>query len=387
MNRKTAIVTDVRYRMSLAIIRDLAQAGIKVVAVEFDGSTPPLGFFSKYTAKCVFMDEDKYLDQLWELCKAEYIESGEKPALMPVSNATMKLLVKPETRERFEEVAGICIPSEEQLIFLNDKGKLHALAENLGIPVPKEYDVNDRDITYPCVVKPLCGEHYGIKAKDRYRIVNNEIQMKAAYARFTKMCEGEKPVIQQYINGDGCGCSVFAKDGKVMASITHKRVREYPISGGPSTCCKVIHNGNLQDYTETLVKAVALNGVAMFEYKQGADGTFYLLESNPRVWGSYPLTRCARCNITQQWFAESFRNGNPGTLYKAPSTDFRDVKMNFMLTDMRAGVSYIRDGRVRLGLMAFIDALNPKVKGGLFEWGDPKPAFKYVSGYLKRRDD
>ncbi len=387
MKRKTAIVTDVRYRMSLAIIRDLAQAGIRVVAVEFDGSTPSLGFYSKYTDKSVFMDEDKYLDQLWQLCKNEYIQTGEKPALIPVSTATMNRLAKRETRGRFEEVAGLCIPSEEQLLLLNNKGKLHALAEKLGIPVPKEYSVNDKDITYPCVVKPLFGEHYGIKAKDRYRIVNNEIQMKAAYARFTKMCEGEEPVIQQYINGDGCGCSVFAKDGKVMASITHKRIREYPISGGPSTCCRVIHNGDLQDYTETLIKAVGLSGVAMFEFKQGADGNFYLLESNPRVWGSYPLTRCARCNITHQWFAESFKNGNPGTLYRAPSTDFRDVKMNFMLTDIRAGAAYIRDGRVGLGLMAFADALNPAVKGGLFEWGDPKPALKYVIGWINRRDD
>lgn len=39
----TAIVTDVHYRMSLALIRDLAQAGVRVICCERRGVSAPLG--------------------------------------------------------------------------------------------------------------------------------------------------------------------------------------------------------------------------------------------------------------------------------------------------------------------------------------------------------
>ena len=47
----TAVITDVHYRMSLALIRDLAEAGIRVVVCENSNSQLPLGFYSRYIDK------------------------------------------------------------------------------------------------------------------------------------------------------------------------------------------------------------------------------------------------------------------------------------------------------------------------------------------------
>ena len=46
----TAVITDVRYRMAVALIRDLGSVGIDVIACEREEyvhsrKTPPLGFF------------------------------------------------------------------------------------------------------------------------------------------------------------------------------------------------------------------------------------------------------------------------------------------------------------------------------------------------------
>ena len=49
----TAVITDVHYRMSLALIRDLAQAGVRVVCCERAGAGAPLGFSSKYAGEKV----------------------------------------------------------------------------------------------------------------------------------------------------------------------------------------------------------------------------------------------------------------------------------------------------------------------------------------------
>jgi len=384
MRQLTAIVTDVRFRMSLAIIRDLAEAGIRVVAVEFDGQTPPLGFYSKYVDKYIFMDEDMYLDQLYELCRTEMENTGNKPALIPVSTKTMNLLIEDPIRKRFSEVAGLCLPEKDNLDILNDKERLHNLAQSLEIPVPREYQDGSEEISYPCVVKPLFGEKYGLKASERYRIVNTDIQMQAASLNFRKKCRGDAVVVQQYIDGAGFGCSVFAKDGKVIASISHRRIREYPVSGGPSTCCRVVHIEELNRYSEMLVKELNYTGICMFEYKQGADGRYYLLEANPRVWGSYPLTRCAKCNVTHKWFESSINNGNPDLKYTAPRTEFRDVRMHFLTMDIKAGFAYLSDGKPLLWLGTILDIFNWNTKGGLFEWSDMKPAIKYfLAGFKK----
>jgi len=384
MKQLTAIVTDVRFRMSLAIIRDLAEAGIRVVAVEFDGQTPPLGFYSKYVDKYIFMDEDKYLDQLYELCETEGRDTGLKPAIIPVSTKTMNLLLDDAVRMRFCEVAGLCLPSTENLEILNDKERLHMLAQRLQIPVPMEYQDEFDEITFPCVVKPLFGEKYGLKASERYRIVSTEIQMNAAALSFKKICRGDAVVIQQYIDGPGFGCSVFAKEGKVLASISHKRIREYPISGGPSTCCKVVHIEALNRYSEQIVKELNFTGICMFEYKQGGNGEYYLLEANPRVWGSYPLTRCAKCNVTHKWFEASVNNGNPDLNYVAPRTDFKDVRMHFLTMDIKAGLAYLSDGKPLLWIDSVADIFKWNTKGGLFEWTDMKPALKYFFAGFKK---
>ena len=52
----TAVITDVRYRMAVALIRDLGSVGIDVIACEREEyvhsrKTPPLGFFFKEREK------------------------------------------------------------------------------------------------------------------------------------------------------------------------------------------------------------------------------------------------------------------------------------------------------------------------------------------------
>ena len=51
----TAVMTDVHYRMSLALIRDLAQAGVRTVCCEREGVAAPLGVVSKYTDETVLL--------------------------------------------------------------------------------------------------------------------------------------------------------------------------------------------------------------------------------------------------------------------------------------------------------------------------------------------
>ena len=174
----TAVITDVRYRMAVALIRDLGSVGIDVIACEREEyvhsrKTPPLGFFSKRVKKTIPLpnDDDAYLDALYETCADIYRQTGEKPALLAVGAKTLAQLAKQETHRRFSSVAGLCLSHTEQLDLFNDKAAVHRLATQLGVAVPQSLAATEQTIhqwsSFPCVVKPLCGEKYGLGAAQR----------------------------------------------------------------------------------------------------------------------------------------------------------------------------------------------------------------------------
>lgn len=66
----------------------------------------------------------------------------------------------------------------------------------------------------------------------------------------------------------------------------HKRMREYPITGGSSTAAESMYDPELRDLGLTLLKALDWHGVAMVEFKKDSrDGKYKLMEINPKFWG------------------------------------------------------------------------------------------------------
>ena len=387
----TAVITDVHYRMSLALIRDLAQAGVRTVCCEREGVAAPLGFVSKYTDETVLLPREGWPDALYDLCARLGPREGERPALLPVGAITLAALSA--ERERFGAVCGLCIPSPEQLDAFNSKETAAELGEKLGVPVPARYAPEGgedtaaffRRIPLPCVVKPLCGEKFGLPAAQRYAVAATPEQGAAAFRRFSALT-GEAPIVQEYLSGAGLGCSVLAEEGTVRAALCHRRVREYPVSGGPSSCCVRADRPDLEEYAARMVSETGYTGLAMFEFKEGADGQPRLLEINPRVWGTFPLTRVSKSGIPLLWYTLSRNRGNrpkePGPL--PPLSPFRPCKMQFGASDLMAGLGWLKRGRPGRALGALGDFLNPAVRDGLWEWSDPRPGLMYCKSLLKK---
>lgn len=379
-----AIVTDAHYRMSVALIRDLSEAGVTVVACESDAYPAPAGFASRGAARCVTLPQSGFPDALFALCRSLSEESGEKPALLPVGAATLAMLSA--QRARFDAVCGLCIPTPEQLALLNDKNALCALGARLGLPVPQSFspEADESDAQFcarvplPCVVKPACGEKFGLHAEARYRIARTAAELSAAVAHFRALT-GEMPIVQEYLPGGGTGCSVLADHGEVVYAICHRRVREYPVSGGPSSCCDCIDAPELVDAARALVRETGYTGLAMFEFKADASGAPRLLECNPRIWGTYPLTRAAKTAFALCWCCLAL--GKPLPERPAP----QPVRMAFYPSDYAAALGYLRHGEIKKFFAALRDRLNPSVRDGLDERGDPAPARVYRRSLLERK--
>jgi predicted ATP-grasp superfamily ATP-dependent carboligase len=393
-----AVITDVKYKMSLAIIRDLVARGINVAVAQSDERgtetfMEPLGFYSKYPKERVWLPNmnikpEDYLEAIYGLCAKLSQKNGEKCVLIPVGAKTLALLAEPQVTERFREICGLYIPSQAQLDMANDKKQVVALAEKLNIPVPREYSVKlgqnmeeyFNSVPLPCVVKPVCGEKFGIKAKDRYAICHSKAKFKDRFNFFYDL-EKDYPIVQEYLAGGGYGISVLAKEGEIIDFICHKRLREYPVTGGPSSCCMRVKIDILEGYAKKMIKAMDYSGIAMLEFKttkEGEDGIFKMLEINPRVWGSYNLTRIAQTNFSYNWFALGYNMANPEkAIHIEPSTYKWQTKMIYGTSDKIAVIGYAKAGKLSKVFGGIADMLNPKVKDGIKSKGDNKPARVY----------
>lgn len=150
-------------------------------------------------------------------------------------------------------------------------------------------------LIYPVIVKT----RRATSAVGVYR-VNNEKELHQACENL----DGADIIIQENLIGRGVGISSIRWDKpQMMHHFGHKRVREYPISGGASTSREAwdCDNHPLTERITALLNRLDWHGVVMFEFKEivSSEGqeTYRFLEANPRFWGSVPLAMANGVNF------------------------------------------------------------------------------------------
>ena len=391
----TAIVTDVRYRMSLPVIRSLGRQGVKVICAERDvcKTKAALGFYSKYSSKNVRLSDaaenrEGFIADIRELCAS----FDERPVIIPVGIATLlEMCREKETVSAFCDVA---LPPIESIELANDKARLVPFAESVGVPVPQTTFIREGEsvselserIKYPTVIKLARGEMLGLSPEERYAIVRTKEEFMEKYPSFA--AHGEEVLIQQYITGDGYGVSaVFGKNGEPLEVFCHRRIREYPSSGGPSSFCESADEPELAEYAVNLLRALSWEGVAMVEFKGNPRDGFYLMEINPRLWGSSGLAPNSGCNIPYAIFRAA--RGEEGAKFEKFAPAYKvGHKMRFLLQDLLTFPSYLKKSENKLKfLISFIlGLLNPKISDGVLDIRDIKSSARYLAQALKKTD-
>lgn len=370
---KTAIVTDGKYRSSIAAVRALGRAGWRVVAVQAreDVQAPPPVFASVYTAETRWIEgscqDPGYGEKLLDLCQSMG-DGQQRPVLFCVGAASLNAVAA--QREAFAQKADFLVAGPQVLDSLNDKEQVQRRAEELGLPVPKQYFGPPE--AYPVVVKPHCGEKFGLKAADRYKIARNPEEYQAALQALAPY--DPSPIVQERVEGDGCGASLLLdREGRLVCALCHRRVREYPIAGGPSACCVSEYDQDRVERAHRLLRSFGFVGAAMVEFKGDR-----LLEVNPRIWGSFPLTERA-----ESPFAALYARAAAGERLDYQPEDYRaGVKMRFLLNDTLATLSLLKAGRLGPALRGIGDMVT--AQEALKAKDDPLPQRAYIRQALKR---
>ena len=178
---------------------------------------------------------------------------------------------------------------------INNKSKIHAYCESIGLNMPKTYNYDDiidnKEIEFPLIfklnTKKINPDNNPI---GKVRIVNNDIELQHLLSEIsTSSISNEDIIIQAYVAGDNSHQFSFGgyfKDGVELAGIVVNQLRQYP--QGISSF--VVETSN-KDIEKTIIKSVMsfveslkYTGFLEMEFKIG-NNQIFLMDINPRPWG------------------------------------------------------------------------------------------------------
>lgn len=368
------LVTDGNNRVSLAVVRSLGRAGHNVSVVEQERFCKgiPIAAASRYVKRWDVLppltDERSFIDSL-----AKVAESLD--LLLPVS--TNVLLAVARHRQLFEERGTIVpIPDIDTIRAANGKRSLMKIASSLAIPAPRTYTESSFDsATFPLVVKLADDEGLYLDPRSRYAIVRSREELEREYRRLDAI-KGE-PLVQEYIEGEGYGFSAVCDRGKTLVFFCHRRIREYPAAGGPSSLCVCVRDPKLEEYSMRLLDHLRWHGAAMVEFKkERRSGEYKLMELNPRFAGSLPLAEHAGVNLPDILVRRAKGLTVPGE----PPGYATGRKLRFLFMDALAVKSALgTKGKFPAYLWGFLrDLFDPEIKDGILSCNDPRPGWEYV---------
>jgi predicted ATP-grasp superfamily ATP-dependent carboligase len=282
------LVTDGHWRKTLALVRSLGRKGIDVTVGE--RTFLNTSFFSKYCSRrIVYPSPRRYPDQFIDFITKE-IKINHYECLYPMEEETLLLLA--QHRSEISRYTYFLIPDSQKIEFVRDKGNLLRFAEAHGIPTPKTF-YEPPTFTLPpwrrgggYVIKPrISSGSFGIAyVRKREDLIPLYQKVHTQYPF---------PLVQEWIpdGGGTFGVSALFDDGSdVKAAFIHKKLRMYPVQGGPSTLREGVEHHQIMELGLSLLKSLNWTGVAMAEFKvDPRDGIPKLMEVNPRFWGSLHL--------------------------------------------------------------------------------------------------
>ncbi|RLB11223.1 MAG: hypothetical protein DRG39_04620, partial [Deltaproteobacteria bacterium] len=195
--------------------------------------------------------------------------------------------------------AKILVEDYQKLSQLADKWITCNVCTKLNIPIPKATLIQTKED-----VEQICDSFsFPIILKPRTSYASKGIQFFHNRESFKKYILNSKIdsscLVQELIEGELHDVALFAKDGKVLSILTQKRLLSFYDFGGGGIINKTTYEPQLMEYGTRIAEYLKWNGVLEIDFiKQ--ESNYYLLECNPKIWGTTHLTVKAGLNVVQQ---------------------------------------------------------------------------------------
>ena len=280
------LVVRASYRKAFPIIESLKRAGYRVIA-GIDSMVNE-SLFSIFADKFAWIMNPYSSEKLYIASIISVIKENHVDIVIPVGFIDFLLLSK--HKKVLERYAVIPVDAFEKIANLSNKWYISELAESIGINYPRtlllKTDVDAASIRaflgevgFPLVVKGL-GDDSRPRFVSNFDDLTKEIDLRAK----------NDVLLQECIVGVGAGYFVLSNNGEPIAEFMHRRIVEINPLGGASIKAASNFDPELLSLGRKVVEKTKFSGVMMIEFKKEAEtGNYYLMEINPKFWGSLEL--------------------------------------------------------------------------------------------------
>jgi len=357
----------------LAIARSLGAKGIPVFIIEDQHS---ISFFSRYVTKVVkvpdLRDEQRTVDSVMEVGKKYGLRGW---VLFPTRDETVAAFSL--HRERLATFFRVTTPPWETVRWAWDKNNTWKLAERLGIPRPRTWNVKSSDEltalypNLPLAVKPAIKENFFYATGAKAWRAETPEQLQDLFKKAASKIKIDDIMLQEIIPGDGhqqLSYCAFFKEGHAHSTLLARRMRQHPREfGRAATYVETIDLPEIEELSERLLRAINYYGIVEVEYKQDSrDGKYKLLDVNARAWGFHGLGQAVGVDFPYLLFLDQFGEQSEHCRAKAGHGWLR------LLTDIPVALSDVFHGHLSLG--SYWQSLRRTSVESVFCLRDPLPS-------------
>ena len=374
MSDMTVLVLDGHSRAALETVQSLGRAGVQVdLAAEAQDC---LAMHSHYVSGKLRQPSQECA-QDFQTWLQEQDKLRNYVLIVPATEASLLGLRQLDESNPLRRKA--VIAGDKALDIALDKEKTWQLAHELDIPVPSGNLISSMPEIgqvqqFPVVLKPT---HSKVIVDGALRtlavaVVKNESERQEQLRRWLPVTAVQQ---QEYVQGRGVGIEFLFNRGRKVWHFAHERVHEYPLTGGASSYRRSIDPPTAMLYdAEKLLAALNWHGVAMVEFKMDAKGHYWLMEINPRLWGSLALSIDAGVNFPLGlWQIAKGEEPAPQPRYRVPyytrdlGTDMDWLKCNVRADHQDTSL------HTRSRVFSFLELLRPlsgRESWDHFDWRD-----------------
>jgi D-aspartate ligase len=365
-----ALVIGGDYR-ALGAVRSLGRRGIPVWVLTDEHLLAGVSRYARRRLPWLDAGDAERVEYLRSLARWHGLDGW---VVFPSGDEAAALIAR--NHETLAERYRLTTPPWEMLHWAYDKRSTNQLAEQTGVDTPWTFQPASReqlaamDITFPVLLKPAYKQSANAFTNAKAWRVEDRETLLARYDEARRLVDPDTIMVQGLIPGGGesqFSYAALCQGGQVLASITARRTRQYPLEfGQASTFVESIEEPEVERLSRGLLGALCYDGLMEVEFKlDGRDGRYKLLDLNPRIWGWHTLGGKAGVDFTYlQWLLVC---GQPVAEQRARS----GVHWVRMATDVPAVAVALRRGMLSVG--DYVRSLRPPLVTAIFAVDDLGP--------------
>jgi D-aspartate ligase len=337
----------------LAVGRILAVRGVAVYGVEFREDT--IANYSRYIKRPNFGSKvdlsGAFLEQLVGFAKSY----DKKPVLIPADDVFIEFVS--DHFEILEKSFSIQVSQSPAVCpyFLNKK-KFYLLCEEYGVACPvtlflgggeKVEDIVDT-LKFPLILKPnLIHKWKEYLGGRKVVVINTPAELRNIFMRHSSIIADS--MLQEIIPGGEDNLYLFkgysGRDGKVKATFTGRKIRQYPPNFGTGSLAESVCNKTVEMISVKFLEAMKFQGLCGSEFKYDErDGLYKMIEINirPQTWED--LTRIADRDILWTAYCDL-----AGLEVPEPVSQKEGVKWVYLTRDVFSAFWHMRHENMKVG--------------------------------------